>query len=881
MWRVLKDIDAGCYVDVGAFDPEIDSISWSYYERGWRGVVIEPVPAHSAALRRRRPRDVTIDAAAGSSSGTATLFVAGQTANSTLERDIAGRIAATGVEFSEVAVRVEPLDDLLEEAGLDDRTIHFCTIDVEGSEAEVLAGFDLTRWRPWILVIEATEPNWPRSSHESWEARVLDANYQFCLFDGVNRFYVHPDKADVFADQLSYPACAFDDAFLRAMSSARRANDLERIASEASRRADDLERIASVTSRRADELERVASETSHRADELEQVASEASRRTRELERIASRTMSRMGELEEIAARVSAIERQNAALATRANDAAAELIAMRATVSWRVTRPLRAVRDLQLGSGRRRASATGQYLGGRSAEVAGDLELAFARRVVQAAETMHPDQEIGPNPSFDETLGALEEALTSSTAPDRAKAWLSLVAVDGTFPGEQSVEHIARMLRMEGASRVCWELRQRFAGAVERGRATIGEFDVRCNQVIVDVTHTAMATDLHTGIQRVVRETVARWIETDRPMDLIRFDLRRPAARLLSREERERFESWRTYVGSADSMPHRILDSSAENTLVPWQCHVVVPELPFEAERTQAYRGLGTASVLRSLSLVGYDVIPIVAAEKVVPQVTTDFGGYLSVVKHADRVSTISRTSRDSFKAFATMASAEGLRPPVVEALELPAEAPRFNSVTVAAARSELGLGTGPAIVVVGSHEPRKNHLAVLEAAERLWTRDRHSFELLFLGWSGWLGEEFDDLVNRLLSADRPIIVRRRCSEELLWAAYRLARFTVFPSLMEGYGLPIAESLASGTPVITSNYGSMAEAAEKGGCLLVDPRNVDELERAMALLLQDDDALEKLRDEASRVDTGTWEGYAGSLWDFFTAESRQANPESPE
>jgi glycosyltransferase involved in cell wall biosynthesis len=112
-------------------------------------------------------------------------------------------------------------------------------------------------------------------------------------------------------------------------------------------------------------------------------------------------------------------------------------------------------------------------------------------------------------------------------------------------------------------------------------------------------------------------------------------------------------------------------------------------------------------------------------------------------------------------------------------------------------------------------------------------------------------------------------VHKRCTGEELWAAYRLARFSVFPSLLEGYGLPIAESLASGTPVITSNHGSMAEVAEKGGCVLIDPRNIDDLERAMALLLDDDETLSKLRDEALAADTGTWERYATELWEFFT------------
>jgi glycosyltransferase involved in cell wall biosynthesis len=490
--------------------------------------------------------------------------------------------------------------------------------------------------------------------------------------------------------------------------------------------------------------------------------------------------------------------------------------------------------------------------------------------LQAATTLCPEIAMSSETlRVDGALAVLERALTLSTAPDRAKAWLSLVAVDGCFPDEKSVGRAARLLRMGGARGLRDELALRFAQSVKQGWATVGALDVRANGVIVDVTHTAITTDLHTGIQRVVRETVASWIDHDRPMGLIRFDLQPPAARALSSDELERFKGWRKYVGPAPGSTQRVTSRWRANTVVPWQCDLFVPELAAESQRVEAYRALATASVIRSLSMVGYDVIPIAAAETVGHHMTAHFGGYLSVVKHADRVSAISRTTRDSFRAFATMAAAEGLPAPLIAAHELPTEAPELDERTIDAVRSQVGVGARPLVLVVGSHEPRKNHLTILEAAERLWSQNESAFELVFLGWSGWLGEDFDEVVDELMSSGRPLIVRKRCPEDELWAHYRLARFTVFPSLLEGYGLPIAESLASGTPVITSNYGSMAEAAEKGGCLLVDPRSVDELERAMSLLLDDDDALSKLRDEALSVDTGTWERYANDLWSFFT------------
>ena len=55
LWRVLEDVERGCYVDVGAYDPVIDSISWPFYEQGWRGALVEPVPSLAAELRRAGP----------------------------------------------------------------------------------------------------------------------------------------------------------------------------------------------------------------------------------------------------------------------------------------------------------------------------------------------------------------------------------------------------------------------------------------------------------------------------------------------------------------------------------------------------------------------------------------------------------------------------------------------------------------------------------------------------------------------------------------------------------------------------------------------------------------------------------------------------------
>jgi glycosyltransferase involved in cell wall biosynthesis len=96
-------------------------------------------------------------------------------------------------------------------------------------------------------------------------------------------------------------------------------------------------------------------------------------------------------------------------------------------------------------------------------------------------------------------------------------------------------------------------------------------------------------------------------------------------------------------------------------------------------------------------------------------------------------------------------------------------------------------------------------------------------------------------------------------------AYASAAFTVFPSLHEGFGLPVAESLLHGTPVVTTNYGATAETGAHGGALLIDPRSDTELTDAMRTLLTDDVALRRLRGQIASRPERSWQDYADELW----------------
>jgi FkbM family methyltransferase len=196
LWRVLHDLAPGFYVDVGAMDPSVDSVTKACYERGWHGIDMEPNPFYAARLRAERPLDEVTEAAVGTERGRLQLHVVldadgEQTGLTTLEPEIAERHAADGGRIEEVEVDVIPLAEVMEGTpAADPASFHFLKVDVEGHEAAVLASADLRRFRPLVVVVEARAPRRAEDVYERSEAILLEAGYGFAADDGLNRWYV-------------------------------------------------------------------------------------------------------------------------------------------------------------------------------------------------------------------------------------------------------------------------------------------------------------------------------------------------------------------------------------------------------------------------------------------------------------------------------------------------------------------------------------------------------------------------------------------------------------------------------------------------------------------------------------------------------------------
>ena len=217
LWRALKHIDQGCYVDVGAQHPVIDSVSKAFYEHGWRGIHIEPVPHYAELLRTDRPDETVLQIALCDAEGAIELNVIPETGLSTAVEAYAKRHQEERL-FAPLRISVPamPLKTALQP--LAGKQVHWLKIDVEGLELQVLRGWDSQVLRPWVMVVEATIPGSAETDYAAWNGILTAANYRFVYFDGLNRFYIAREHAEL-ATAFLAPPNVFDDIKLTNNSS--------------------------------------------------------------------------------------------------------------------------------------------------------------------------------------------------------------------------------------------------------------------------------------------------------------------------------------------------------------------------------------------------------------------------------------------------------------------------------------------------------------------------------------------------------------------------------------------------------------------------------------------------------------------------------------
>ncbi|WP_395243734.1 glycosyltransferase family 4 protein [Agromyces sp. MMS24-K17] len=460
-------------------------------------------------------------------------------------------------------------------------------------------------------------------------------------------------------------------------------------------------------------------------------------------------------------------------------------------------------------------------------------------------------------------GGLRERVSRLVGDDAERLWLLLAVTTATLPGVDDVVELQRRVRLDGplaaVGDVVRSARTRFATRLNDHVEVVGG-------VMVDADHTARS-ELATGIQRVVRQTIVHW-STDHAFELVGWDDSYSRLRRLEPAEREN-AVWGT--GPVDDR------RSVGRVVVPWEADYVLIELATEVERTARIQALARFSPNR-VHVVGHDCVPITTAETVGPGMGGVFAKNLSAVAFATNVATTSIASTAEYRGWRETLGAIGLTGPDIHEVMLPTGVDP-EVIDEARAIAEPVDDDDPLLLCVGSHEPRKNHLAILQAAEVLW-RDGLRFRLVFVGGNSWNSEEFARLSSAMQAAGRSLETRRGLSDEMLWALYAASSLTLFPSVNEGFGLPVAESLAVGVPVLTSDLGSMKEIADAGGgAILVDPHDDRDIASGIRAFLTDPELRQRLRAEAARREQRSWAEYASELWAYFDLD-RVSRPVAP-
>ena len=192
----------------------------------------------------------------------------------------------------------------------------------------------------------------------------------------------------------------------------------------------------------------------------------------------------------------------------------------------------------------------------------------------------------------------------------------------------------------------------------------------------------------------------------------------------------------------------------------------------------------------------------------------------------------------------------------------PISLPHEFPVARSSQSSKVAINSRPFILVVSTFEQRKNHISLLKAAVIAQQSLPFGFDLILVGHP--LESAVVKLVNSYKKMLPNINVVCDASDEQIQRFFELADFTIFPSIEEGFGLPIVESLWHGKPVICDNQRAINELAKEGGCLRIDVLNVEEFAEAIVTLATDLDVYNRKCKEIESRSFSTWNNYVSHL-----------------
>lgn len=377
-------------------------------------------------------------------------------------------------------------------------------------------------------------------------------------------------------------------------------------------------------------------------------------------------------------------------------------------------------------------------------------------------------------------------------------------------------------------------------------------------LLLDASHTSH-TRAQTGIQRVVRSAQAALAARGKVTPVC-FDPFLRAWRELDEDETRLLAPGGEPAGSRGAqwsygrqLRSHVTRLTGRNPALPTAQGLVCPEL--FSPKVGAHLPELFARVRGPRVALFHDAIGLQLPELTPPATVARLPAYLRELRQFDGVAAVSEESAQCLREF--WAWLEAPTPPPVQAIPLGLE-PRAPSPDASPDAA------GVRILCVATIEGRKNHAALLTACEELWSEGlAFELELVGLGRPD-TGAAAIAQIKRLQAAGRPLRWPGAVKDAELEAAYRRCTFTVYPSLREGFGLPVLESLQHGRPCVCSGAGALGESTRGGGCVPLDSVSAPALVRALRELLRQPARIAALAAEARARKFRSWADFAGDL-----------------
>lgn len=259
--------------------------------------------------------------------------------------------------------------------------------------------------------------------------------------------------------------------------------------------------------------------------------------------------------------------------------------------------------------------------------------------------------------------------------------------------------------------------------------------------------------------------------------------------------------------------------------------------------------------------INYDAIPALFPEHFTVDAIDNFAMNIQAFKHASHIFSISETSRNDLLRII------GKRPNDVTSvlIDIDPSFERANVTEVSRVRLENALSSAPYMICVGTLEPRKNHKRLIEAYSSIAQTGMCRCNLIVVGKQGWGADDLRELVAAHKLSEHVYFLDNISNADLR-ALYSGALFSIYPSLYEGFGLPILEAMACGCPVVTSNVSSMPEVAGDAA-YYIDPASIESIRSAIHQMLNDADLRNALAQKGlSRRSAFSWNSTAARVLD---------------